>query len=93
VLDNIRVPVRIARCKKKPHRSRGLVGLRPALVREILGDWVQTSGMALVQSIGVAMVLVGLMAILTLRRFVRFVAAGWRATLPKAQATLEGQSS
>jgi hypothetical protein len=48
---------------------------------------------ALVQSIGVAMVLVGLMAILTLRRFVRFVAAGWRATLPKAQATLEGQSS
>jgi uncharacterized membrane protein len=43
------------------------------------------SGMApaILLSIGVAMVLVGLMGILMLRRFVRFVATMWRATLPK----------
>lgn len=37
----------------------------------------------IVVSIGGAMMLVGLMGILTLRRFMRFVAATWRATLPK----------
>ena len=53
-----------------------------------LPPWVQTSGMApvIVLSIGGAMMLVGLMGILTLRRFMRFVAATWRATLPKLVA-------
>jgi uncharacterized membrane protein len=50
-----------------------------------LPPWIETSGMApaILLSIGVAMVLVGLMGILMLRRFVRFVATMWRATLPK----------
>ena len=53
-----------------------------------LPSWVQTSGMApvIVLSIGGAMMLAGLMGILTLRRFMRFVAATWRATLPKLVA-------
>ena len=53
-----------------------------------LPPWVQTSGMSpvIVLSIGVAMMLVGLMGILALRRFMRFVAASWRATLPKLVA-------
>jgi uncharacterized membrane protein len=68
----------------------GIVAILAGLV-DAFGElplWVQTSGMApaLVLSIGVAMMLVGLMGILTLRRFVRFVAATWRATLPKLVA-------
>ena len=53
-----------------------------------LPPWIQTSGMApvIVLSIGGAMMIVGLMGILTLRRFMRFVAATWRATLPKLAA-------
>ena len=53
-----------------------------------LPPWVQTSGMAptIVVAIGGAMMLVGLMGILTLRRFMRFVATTWRATLPKLVA-------
>jgi hypothetical protein len=39
-----------------------------------------------VLSIGGAMMIVGLMGIFTLRRFMRFVAATWRATLPKLAA-------
>jgi uncharacterized membrane protein len=64
----------------------GIVG-----VVDAFGDlptWVQTSGMppAVVLSIGGAMMLVGVMGILGLRRFLRFVAATWRATLPKLVA-------
>jgi uncharacterized membrane protein len=53
-----------------------------------LPPWIQTSGMApiLVVCIGAAMMFVGLMGILTLRRFMRFAAATWRATLPKLVA-------
>jgi uncharacterized membrane protein len=53
-----------------------------------LPPWIQTSGMApmVVLSIGGAMILVGLMGLLALRRFMRFVAATWRATLPKLVA-------
>jgi hypothetical protein len=53
-----------------------------------LPPWIQTSGMApgIVLSFGGAMMLVGLMGILTLRRFMRFVAATWRAALPKLVA-------
>ena len=53
-----------------------------------LPPWVQTSGMppVIVLFIGGAMMLVGLMGILALRRFMRFVAATWRATLPKLVA-------
>ena len=67
-----------------------LAGLVAAVVgvADALGDlpsWVQTSGMApvIVLSIGAAMMLVGLMGLFALRRFMRFVAATWRATLPK----------
>jgi hypothetical protein len=50
-----------------------------------LPSWVQTSGMppVMVLSIGAAMMLVGLMGLFALRRFMRFVATTWRATLPK----------
>jgi uncharacterized membrane protein len=53
-----------------------------------LPPWIQTSGMApaALLSIGGALMFVGLMGILTLRRFVRFVAGTWRATLPKLVA-------
>jgi uncharacterized membrane protein len=50
-----------------------------------LPPWIQTSGVppAVLLSIGAAMMLVGLMGLFGLRRFMRFVAATWRATLPK----------
>jgi uncharacterized membrane protein len=50
--------------------------------------WIQTSGMApaTVLTLGGVLMLVGLMGIFTLRRFIRFVAATWRATLPKLVA-------
>jgi uncharacterized membrane protein len=68
----------------------GMVALVAGVVDAFgeLPPWVHTSGMApvLVLSIGGAMTLVGLMGILTLRRFMRFVAATWRATLPKLVA-------
>ena len=53
-----------------------------------LPPWIQTSGMApvIVLSMGGAMMLVGLMGILALRRFMRFLAATWRMTLPKLVA-------
>ena len=70
-----------------------LAGIMAAVVGVVdavgeLPPWVQTSGMspATVLSIGGAMMLVGLMGILMLRRFMRFVAATWRATLPKLVA-------
>ena len=52
-----------------------------------LPPWIQTSeAPVILVSIGGAMMLVGLMGILTLRRFMRFVAATWRTTLPKLVA-------
>jgi uncharacterized membrane protein len=70
-----------------------LAGLVAAVagVVDLFGDlpsWVQTSGMApvTVLTIGGAMLLVGVTGILMLRRFMRFVAATWRATLPKLGA-------
>lgn len=68
----------------------GLVATVIALVDTFgeLPSWVQTSGMApaTVFLIGVAMMAVGLLGMVTLRRFVRFVGATWRATLPKLVA-------
>ena len=60
-------------------------------VADAFGDlpwWVQTSGMApaTVVALGGVLMLVGLTGIFTLRRFLRFVAATWRATLPKLVA-------
>jgi uncharacterized membrane protein len=70
-----------------------LAGLVAALagVIDAFGElpwWIQTSGMApiTVVALGAVMMAVGLMGLVTLRRFMRFIAATWRATLPKLVA-------
>ena len=58
------------RCLRRPAAVGPDVGMAPVTVL----------------AIGGAMMLVGLTGIFTLRRFMRFVAATWRATLPKLVA-------